>query len=649
MKKLLLTLIICGALVFPGIVSADPIAPGGIFGTTKNPLFDYSQHQKLWVGPSDPTSIWATMDLGGIMTQGGGGTGIIYFGSIGHYIYFDGTDFILIDPIKTTTGKFTGLTDGYIPYHQSDALGLVNSPLYTDGTNISLPASRYFNWGTTLGTSGYGVRDNAGIIEYKNSGGSWTAMAGAANNQIFQGISWDESADTYTRTGNLTGQTLGVSPGNSLLPVHASMRRCVFADAGTVAYYLSSTDSTKKEDGVTASVLDGTDGQVMVEVPKFWYRHRYIGTTHYWEISPTYYPGFSVHPAFIKDGAEVNARYIGAYEGVLYDTSRTAYTNGIYQTAVSAVFATADDSITIASRSGWASTLAVGDKLVVSGTVSNNATVTVASILSGTAITVSENLTDETAASTVIQTEKNWTATTGDKLSSVSGFAPITYGTRANFRVAASNRGTGWRQLDYDLHSAIQLLYLVEYGSFYSQSVIGAGITAVTDWAAYNDSNPLAKTGNSNSIGDATGNNAGSASAATESTKYLSYRGIENWWGHIWKWTDGVNINSNQVYVTNTASAWADDTATGYTSIGTAHNADGWQSTLLNISRGFLPKAVGASSSTKITDYYWRDSGWRVVRVGGSAANGWYAGAFGLNALDGSGGAAQYFGGRLAY
>lgn len=34
--------------------------------------------------------------------------------------------------------KLTGLTDGYIPYHASDALGLDDSPLYTDGTNVGL-------------------------------------------------------------------------------------------------------------------------------------------------------------------------------------------------------------------------------------------------------------------------------------------------------------------------------------------------------------------------------------------------------------------------------------------------------------------------------------------------------------------------------
>jgi len=46
--------------------------------------------------------------------------------------------------------------------------------------NIGLDASGYVNWGDTDGTSGYGFRDNAGAMEFKNSGGSWTPFTGTA-------------------------------------------------------------------------------------------------------------------------------------------------------------------------------------------------------------------------------------------------------------------------------------------------------------------------------------------------------------------------------------------------------------------------------------------------------------------------------------
>ena len=41
--------------------------------------------------------------------------------------------------------------------------------------SIRIPASQYLNFGTTAGTSGYGLRDNAGTLELKGSGGSWAS------------------------------------------------------------------------------------------------------------------------------------------------------------------------------------------------------------------------------------------------------------------------------------------------------------------------------------------------------------------------------------------------------------------------------------------------------------------------------------------
>ena len=52
------------------------------------------------------------------------------------------------------------------------------------------------------------------------------------------------------------------------LPIQSGMRRCVMNASG-VNYYLDAADSTLKADG-TAAVLDGTDGDVMVEIPEHW-------------------------------------------------------------------------------------------------------------------------------------------------------------------------------------------------------------------------------------------------------------------------------------------------------------------------------------------------------------------------------------------
>ncbi len=53
--------------------------------------------------------------------------------------------------------------------------------------NSLLQTSSYLNWGVTAGTTGYGIWDNAGTLNFKNSGGSWqslqaivSALAGAS-------------------------------------------------------------------------------------------------------------------------------------------------------------------------------------------------------------------------------------------------------------------------------------------------------------------------------------------------------------------------------------------------------------------------------------------------------------------------------------
>jgi len=50
------------------------------------------------------------------------------------------------------------------------------------GSNYMNLSDAYINFGSTSGSSGYGIRDNAGTMEFKNSAGSWTALgAGGAS------------------------------------------------------------------------------------------------------------------------------------------------------------------------------------------------------------------------------------------------------------------------------------------------------------------------------------------------------------------------------------------------------------------------------------------------------------------------------------
>jgi hypothetical protein len=71
-----------------------------------------------------------------------------------------------------TSSLFTVLSTGNIGIGTSTPL----SKLTVYGDALLEGSSRYLNFGTTTGSSGYGIRDNAGTLEFKNSGGSWTGI-----------------------------------------------------------------------------------------------------------------------------------------------------------------------------------------------------------------------------------------------------------------------------------------------------------------------------------------------------------------------------------------------------------------------------------------------------------------------------------------
>jgi len=206
-------------------------------------------------------------------------------------------------------------------------------------------------------------------------------------------LEWNASTDTYT--ANTTPSTV--------TKIHQGMKRCVLNDDGSVNYYLDPTDSTKKLDG-TAANIDGTDGNVMVEIPRFYFRQVRDGSTLEWLISDVPLAGYQLHPAFFKNGEIVDFRYIGAYDACVYDDSAGTY-------------------------------------------------------LAGLNLDVNTGNID----------------TANDKLASVSGIYPMVGVTRDECRSLAANNGPGWRQQDFWLTCAVQMLYLVEFGDFNSQANLGDG------------------------------------------------------------------------------------------------------------------------------------------------------------------------------
>ena len=121
----------------------------------------------------------------------------------------------------STTGTTTLATAGgrvgigtTTPNHTLDVQG-----------NIGLSPSGYVNFGTVDSTSGYGLRDNSGTIEYKNSNGGWTsfASAGAGGGQLLAVYSTSTAGTNITVNFNgSSNSSPSYSGGVLTLPSNAS-------------------------------------------------------------------------------------------------------------------------------------------------------------------------------------------------------------------------------------------------------------------------------------------------------------------------------------------------------------------------------------------------------------------------------------------
>jgi len=138
-----------------------------------------------------------------------------------------------------------------------------------------------------------------------------------------------------------------------------------------------------------------------------------------------------------------------------------------------------------------------------------------------------------------------------DKMSSVAGSKPITGASKLTLQNAeqlAVNRGAGWHIFNMKAQSANQMLALVEFGTMNGQSSLGKGICNLSSSGTQNQS---AITGSTANLGNVSGAAAstlfkyddGSSFTETDDGRVaISYRGLENPWGNIWKMLGGVVI-----------------------------------------------------------------------------------------------------------
>lgn len=323
--------------------------------------------------------------------------------------------------------------------------------------------------------------------------------------------------DFTTNTTTLTGDP-------DTHPVYMGINRCNVADDGTINAYYGDAGYTE----------DGSNGQVMVKIPKFYYKVTPDSDGGLdgvnirkctWEISDSADDGFTLHPAFHDaSGNEIDYFLYGAFDGVGQNAE------GTYGTSYN---------------------------------------------------------------------------TTAAKLSSVAGssYLPTNSLTRATARTMATNRGTGWYSVGVKQTMAVLMLMSVEYG-FNSQIGIGQGVVSASA-ATY--------------AGQTTGN----VTSGTQNNKTtpVNWRGIENLWGNIWNWIDGLNVNDRIPYFCN-SYAFVDDTSTGYTQISFSLPSSNYITALGYDSNNpwiLLPsESSGTANPTgPIGDYVYSYSGWRVAQLGG--------------------------------
>lgn len=425
------------------------------------------------------------------------------------------------------------------------------------------------------------------------------AYLGMIETEDVLGITMDYKNKTCTRIAGAKNLTAGAD--FDKFSMYGGRKRCNVSDGGTInAYY--------GDEGYTE---DGSNGQVMVYQPKFYYlvcpleydRQEtgygyHLRKANYY-VSERQRAGFKLHPAFYdKNGNEVDYILMSAYEGCIYDTSANAYMLN-------------DEQVMDASK---------------------------------------------------------------DKFSSIAGARPATGVsqnlTRPNIEQMAKNRGEGWHSFGIKTASMEQLLMIVEMGMMNLQTAIGQGVVNIP-WTTGSDttSSYAGATGSTASLGNGTGR-------ATETTTYeggvatkntadgktsICYRGVENFWGNIWKFAYGINFYCEVGkpflgYVCKDFNYAESKRTDNYENIGFALPSENGYVSAMGYSTNydwlFLPSEVKGNSSLPVGDYYYQNNTWdgyRIARLGGRWADGSGAGGFYWALNGGVGSRSRDVGGRLVY
>lgn len=176
------------------------------------------------------------------------------------------------------------------------------------------------------------------------------------------GIKWDSSSSNPTLTRiDINGNT--ITPSTSFFDNHkiwGGIRRCVRnRTTGAITY--------GSDNAGTGLTLDGSAGDVLVEIPTAKYKFQKVGDVYYFWLIPyiTEDTKFTIHPVALQRGGTVRSKlYVGAYESYGYldgttfklgsATNKTPVTGGVaYPNLPNAGRLTLDDAELYAKNAGY--------------------------------------------------------------------------------------------------------------------------------------------------------------------------------------------------------------------------------------------------------------------------------------------------------
>lgn len=419
------------------------------------------------------------------------------------------------------------------------------------------------------------------------------------------GVQWDKTATSpdCTRVGNMLL--------HAMLPVQSQMRGCLLNDNGEVVKYLA-------ESGWTEETLDGSMGQVMVEIPEFYWKFTESGNTQTVMLSQVPIEGY----------AKVSKRYVSAYEATIDNNGNTGTTN-------SSQYKLASVKNTTARYRGC-------------GNVASN---------------------DETYKSGLGMPRTNLSLQIYRE--SARRRKPSTY--EWNCYDYMTHKILYWLfVVEFATRHTQKALDSTTTISGYKTGGLGNGVTTVnyTEWTNLYSNYPIVPCGTSDSLGNGTGevSYAVPSSGAGETwttVKVPRYRGIENPFGHILKQTDGIKVEvepggttsgESKVYVCYTPSNYnSTSDVINYNYIGNEERSQGnVKEIFFGPSGDLLTSVNGGGSNTYYGDYHYVKTDntateYRSVRFGGSALSSASAGFVCTYSNNGLSVANSAYGSRLCF